>query len=448
MAAFQWQAVRARGGHPQGVQQQAGQPSRRAWLGLVLGVCVSACQSKEKLPESNGAAPSTPSASSSGPAGARPGDPRPIKIGVLAPFSGPFAGSGKQIEGGIRAYLDQHAGHVAGHAIELLIKDTTGVAPDVAKREAQGLIVRDKVDFLAGFVLTPNAMAVAPLASEAKKPLVIMNAATSSITTKSPYVVRVSFTLPQVSAPLATWAAKNGIKSVYTLVSDYAPGADAEAQFKKTFEAAGGKIIDSVRVPVQNPEFSPYIQRLKDAKPDAVFLFVPAGAQGVAFMKAFQERGLGAQGIKVLATGDVTEDQELNNMGDAALGVVSTHQYSAAHESAENTAFKASFAKVTGGQLRANFMAVGGYDGMAAIAQVVEKLAGDPKTDLSKEVDGDRALEFFKGLELKSPRGPIRIDPETRDIIQTVYVRRVERREGELYNVEFDQFLYQKDPGK
>lgn len=408
--------------------------SAGAWLplaGLIFAGLLAACESKQTKPSVEAAA-STPAPA--------PGASGPIKIGLLAPFSGLFAGSGKQMEGGVRAYLEQHGNKVAGREIEVLVKDTTGPAPDVAKSLAQGLIVRDKVDFLAGFVLTPTALAVAPLASEAKKPMVVMNAATSIITTKSPFVVRVSFTLPQVSAPLATWAAKNGIKAVYTLVSDYAPGADAEGQFKKTFEAAGGKVVDSVRVPMQNPDFAPYIQRIKDAKPEAVFIFVPAGAQGTAFLKAFQERGLERLGIKVLATGDVTEDQELPAMGDAALGVVTTHHYSAAHESAENTAFKQAFAKVTGGTLRPNFMAVGGYDGMAAIAQVIEKLGG--------KVDGERAIEAFKGLTLQSPRGTIRIDPETRDVVQTVYVRKVEKREDGLYNVEFDRFDEQKDPGK
>ena len=402
--------------------------SLRLGLWLALGALLGACESK-KVESAPGAALQ--------PATAEAG---PIKIGLIAPFSGAFAGMGKQVEGGVRAYLDQHGSKVAGREIELLVKDVTGVAPDVAKSLAQGLLVRDKVDFLAGFVLTPNALAVAPLATEAKKPMVVMNAATSVITSKSPYVVRVSFTLPQVSAPLATWAAKNGIKSVYTLVSDYAPGADAEAQFKKTFEAAGGKITDSVRVPVQNPDFAPYIQRIKDAKPEAVFIFVPAGAQGTAFLKQFQERGLAQQGIRVIATGDVTEDQELPAMGSAALGVVTTHHYSAAHESPENAAFKQAFAKVTGGQVRPNFMAVGGYDGMAAIAKVIEKLGG--------KLDGDAAMAAFKGLALDSPRGPIRIDPETRDVIQTVYVRKVEQRPDGFYNVEFDHFDEQKDPGK
>jgi branched-chain amino acid transport system substrate-binding protein len=367
----------------------------------------------------------------------------PIKIGVLAPFSGPFAVLGAQIEGGIKAYLHAHGGAIDGRQVELLVRDTTGVAPDVAKRLAQGLIVRDHADFLAGFALTPNAMAVAPLATESKTPMVIMNAATSSLTTKSPYIVRVSFTLPQVTAPLAEWAAKNSIASVYTLVSDYAPGADAEAQFKKSFEAAGGTVVGSVKVPVNNPDFAPFIQRIKDAHPRAVFVFVPAGAQGVAFMKAFQERGLAREGIQVIATGDVTEDSVLGAMGEEALGVVTTHHYSAAHPSAENTAFKAAFAQVAGKELRPNFMAVGGYDGMAAIAAVVHALGPG-----SGKVDGDRAMKAFEGLELQSPRGPIRIDPETRDVVQTVYVRRVERQADGFYNVEFQEYPGQKDPGK
>jgi branched-chain amino acid transport system substrate-binding protein len=243
-----------------------------------------------------------------------------------------------------------------------------------------------------------------------------------------------------VTAPLATWAARNGIKSVYTLVSDYAPGADAEAQFRQTFEAAGGKVVGGVKVPVQNPDFAPYIQRLKDAKPEAVFVFVPAGAQGIAFMKAFQERGLAKEGIRIIATGDVTEDQQLGAMGDAALGVITTHHYSAAHDSPQNIAFKAAFARVMGAEVRPNFMAVGGYDGMAAIVEVARRLGGN--------IDGDRAMAAFKGLELESPRGPIRIDPETRDVIQSVYVRKVEQREDGIYNVEFERFTDQKDPAK
>jgi branched-chain amino acid transport system substrate-binding protein len=363
-----------------------------------------------------------------------------IKVGVIASFSGPFASSGSEIEGGMKAYLKEHGDTVAGRKVEIITKDTTGPSPDIAKRLAQELVVRDKVDFLVGFGLTPEALAVAPIATEAKTPMIIMNAATSVITTKSPYIVRVSFTVPQITAPIATWAAKNNIKQVYSLVSDYGPGVDAENQFKKTFTAAGGTLVDSVRVPLNNPDFGPYLQRIKDAKPEAVFVFLPAGEQGIAFMKGFQERGLGQAGIKLIATGDVTEDYQLDAMGSAALGVVTTHHYSAAHDSAENKAFINAFREVKGAEMRPNFMAVGGFDGMAAIFEVAKKLNG--------KIDGDKAMEVLKGLKLDSPRGPISIDPETRDVVQTVYVRKVEPIGGKLYNVEFDQFANVKDPGK
>jgi branched-chain amino acid transport system substrate-binding protein len=365
----------------------------------------------------------------------------PLKIGLIAPFSGPFADYGKQIEGGIKAYLKQHGDTVAGRKVEIIARDTTGPVPDVAKRLAQELVVRDKVDFLAGFGLTPEALAVAPIADQAKKPMIIMNAASSVITTKSPYIARVSMTLPQVSAPMATWAAKNGIKKVYTLVADYAPGIDSENAFKAAFTAVGGQVVDSVRVPLKNPEFAPFIQRIKDSKPEAVFIFLPAGEQGIAFMKGFQERGLAEAGIKVIATGDLTDDHVLAAMGDSTLGVITTFHYSAAHDSPENKAFLKAFAEANGADAgRANFMAVAGYDGMAAIFEVVKRLGG--------KIDSDKVMETLKGLKIASPRGPIYIDPATRDVVQTVYVRRVEKVGGQLYNVEFDKFLDVKDPGK
>src|SRR5215471_10578726 len=267
-----------------------------------------------------------------------------IKVGVLAEMSGPFAPYGKQITSGMKAYMKAHGDKVAGKKVELVIKDTTGPAPDLAKRLAQELVSRDKVQFLAGFALTPNAMAVAPVATEARVPMIIMNAATSVITTKSPYIVRVSFTLPQVTAPMAEWAAKNRIKKVYTLVSDYAPGLDAEGTFKSVFSARGGEIAGSLRVPLKNPEFAPFIQRIKDAHPEAVFIFVPAGEAAVGFMKAFTDRGLDKAGLKLIGTGDLTDDQVLEAMGDSALGVITTHHYSEAHKSAENEAFMKAYA--------------------------------------------------------------------------------------------------------
>lgn len=363
-----------------------------------------------------------------------------VKIGVIAAFSGPFADYGKQIEGGMKAWLKQHGDTVAGKKIEIIAKDTTGPAPDVAKRLAQELVVREKVHFLAGFGLTPEALAVADIATQAKKPMIVMNAASSVVTTKSPYIVRVSMTLPQVTEPMAVWAARNGVKQVYTLVADYAPGIDSENAFKKAFTAAGGQVVDSVRVPLKNPEFAPYIQRIKDAKPQAVFMFLPAGEMGIAFMKAFNERGLAQAGIKLIATGDLTDDHVLPAMGDPTLGLITTFHYSAAHDSAENKAFLKAFADANPGGGRPNFMAVGGYDGMAAIAEVVKKLGTN--------VDGDKAMEILKTFKTTSPRGPIAIDPATRDIVQTVYVRKVEKVGGELYNVEFDKFANMKDPGK
>jgi branched-chain amino acid transport system substrate-binding protein len=364
-----------------------------------------------------------------------------IKVGLILESSGPFASQARQIANGARAYIKAHGDSVAGKKIELVLKDVGGPAPDVSKRLAQELVTRDKVQFLGGFVLTPNALAVAPVATQAKVPTIIMNAATSIITTKSPYIARVSFTLSQVAAPLAEWAAKNKIKHVYTLVSDYGPGNDAEATFKKVFTAHGGEVVGSVKVPLKNPDFSPFIQRIKDAKPEAVFVFVPAGEASVGFMKAFSERGLDKAGIKLIGTGDLTDDDVLTAMGDPALGVISTHHYSAAHESPENTAFKKAYAEVAGAGVRPNFMAVGGWDGMHLIYDTVKKLGGD--------VDGDKAMAYItSGVTIQSPRGTIAIDPTTRDIVQDVYVRKVQRVGGQLYNVEFDKVAKVKDPGK
>ncbi len=363
-----------------------------------------------------------------------------VKLGLVAEFSGPFAQYGQQILGGMKAYMKQHGDTVAGKKIEIVQKDTTGPAPDVAKRLAQELVTRDNVDFLVGFGLTPNALAVAPVATEAKRPMIIMNAATSIITTKSPYIVRVSMTLPQITQPMAQWAAKNGIKKVYTVVADYGPGLDAEAAFTKAFKAAGGEMVGSVHTPLQNPDFAPFVQRVKDAKPEAVFLFLPAGEQGIAFMKGYAERGLAQAGIKLIATGDITDDGVLEAMGEPTLGLITSFHYSAAHNSPENAAFKKAYAEVNGDKLRPNFMAAGGYDGMAAIYEALKKTNGS--------TDGEKLVAAMKGMKLVSPRGPIMIDPETRDVVQTVYIRKVEKTGGGLYNVEFDKFPDQKDPGK
>jgi len=363
-----------------------------------------------------------------------------VKLGMIGEFSGPFAQYGQQILGGMKAYMKQHGDMVAGKKIEIVQKDTTGPSPDVAKRLAQELITRDNVDILVGFGLTPNALAVAPVATEGKKLMVIMNAATSIITTKSPYIVRVSMTLPQVTQPMAEWAAKNAIKKVYTVVADYGPGLDAEKAFSEAFKAAGGEIVGSIHTPLQNPDFGPFIQRVKDAKPEAVFLFLPAGEQGIAFMKGYEERGLKQAGIKLIATGDITDDGVLEAMGDPTLGLITSFHYSAAHNSPENTAFKKAYSEANGDKLRPNFMAAAGYDGMAAIYEALKKTNGS--------TDADKLVAALKGMKLTSPRGPIMIDPKTRDIVQTVYIRKVEKTGGCLYNVEFDKFPDQKDPGK
>jgi branched-chain amino acid transport system substrate-binding protein len=363
-----------------------------------------------------------------------------VRIGVVAEFSGPFADYGQQIVGGMKTYLKQNGEVFGGRKIELIIRDTTGAAPDIAKRLAQELVTRDNVDILAGFGLTPNALAVAPVSAEAKKPMVIMNAATSVITTRSPYIVRVSHTLPQDTQPMALWAAKNGIRRVFTLVSDFGPGIDAEGAFIKAFKAAGGEVVDSVRTPLANVDFAPFLQRIKDSKPEAVFVFLPPGNQTIAFIKGYEERGLKQAGIKLIATGDLTDDGVLQAMGDPTLGLITSFHYSAAHDSPENRTFVKTYAEVNGTKYRPNFMACAGYDGMAAIAEALKKTGGS--------VDPEKFVAALKGMRLTSPRGTITIDPETRDIVQTVYIRRVERVSGLLYNIEFDRYPDVKDPGK
>ncbi len=362
-----------------------------------------------------------------------------LTIGLIVPMSGPFAAHGKQVTHGIDLYLAEHKQTLGGRKVKLIVKDDTGIAPAVAKRLAQELLVKDKVDILAGFTLTPHAFSVAPLATEAKVPMVVLNAATSSITEKSPNIVRVSMTLPQDTAPMAQWAHANGIKKVYTLVADYGPGHDAETQFKKTFTGLGGQIVGEVRTPVNTPDYAPFLQRIKDAKPDAVFLFVPNGEAGVALAKGYTERGLAAAGIKALATGDVTDEDVLDAMGDAALGMITSFHYSAVHDSPENKAFTAAYAKAFPKD-RVNFVAAAGYDGMHLIDLALAKTQGD--------ASADAFMAAARGMKWTSPRGPVEIDPQTRDIIQNVYIRKVQRVGGVLQNVEFDTIKAVKDPGK
>jgi branched-chain amino acid transport system substrate-binding protein len=361
----------------------------------------------------------------------------PLKIGLILPLTGPFASTGKQIEAAARLYMAKNGDTVAGRKVELIVKDDTGLAPETTKRIAQEMVVQDKVSVLAGFGLTPLALAAAPVATEAKVPMVVMAAATAMIPTRSPYIVRTGFTLPQVTAPIAEWALKNKIKRVVTMVTDYGPGLDAEKTFQAVFKAGGGEIVESIRTPLRNPDYAPFLQRAKDAKPDALFVFVPSG-EGLAVMKQFDDRGLKQAGIRLIGTGDVTDDDLLESMGAPAVGVITSFHYSAAHDSPENKAYVDAFMKANNG-MRPNFHSVGGYDGMHLIYEAAKK-AGPNAT-------GEQLVEAMKGMKWVSPRGPMSIDPATRQTIQNVYLREVKMVNGKPWNVEFDKIENVKDPG-
>jgi len=361
----------------------------------------------------------------------------PFRVGLILPLSGPFAGSiGRQVENGARLWLQTYGAEVAGQRIELVVKDDGGNA-DVTRRLAQELVTNDRVDVLAGFGLTPLAFAAAPVAARAQVPMIVMAAATSSITEQNGFVLRSSFTMAQNTVPLAQWAARQGMKKVVTLVSDYGPGQDAEKAFVKAFSESGGTVADSLRAPLASPAFGPFLQRAKDLKPDALFLFVPNG-QGADLMKSVAERGFKEAGIKVIATGDVVDDVSLNDMGDVVLGMITSHHYSAAHESPENEAYRSAFMKAYG--VRPNLMAIGGYDGMKLIAEALQSTGGKAR--------GAALVEAMKGKSWMSPRGPVSIDPATRDIVQNVYIREVKRVKGELWNVEFESIPAVRDPAK
>jgi len=365
-------------------------------------------------------------------------DAGPIRIGLILPMTGQQASTGRQIDGAVKLWMAQNGNKVAGRTVEVILKDD-GAVPDTTKRLAQELIVNDKVAVIAGFGITPTALATAPLGTQSKTPMVVMAAATSSITQASPFFIRTSFTLPQVTVPMADWAAKNGIKRAITLVADYGPGFDAEKFFDSQFRLNGGQVLEKLRTPLRAPDFAPVLQKVADAKPDALFVFLPSG-QGAAFMKQFGERGLDKSGVKLIATGDVTDDDQLADMGDVALGVVNSHHYSAAHPSPANQKFVKAFEAQN--KFRPNFMGVGGYDGMRVIYKALEATKGE---------GGEKLLEAMKGQIFESPRGPVLIDAQTRDIVQDVYIRKVERvpaMGNQLYNVEFDVLKQVKDPGK
>jgi branched-chain amino acid transport system substrate-binding protein len=359
-----------------------------------------------------------------------------VKVGLILPMTGPFASTGKQIDAAVRLFLQEHGSTVAGKKIEIILKDDTGSA-EITKRLAQELAVNDKAAVLAGFGLTPLALAAAPIATQARVPEIVTAAATASITEASPFIVRTSFTLPQACVPIAKWAAQHGIKSVVTIVSDYGPGLDAEKWFTSEFTKAGGK-AENIRVPLRNPDFAPYLQKASDQKPDAIFVFVPSGV-GAAFMKQFRERGLDKAGMKLIGPGDVTDDDILNEIGGASLGATTSHHYSAAHDSPENKNFVAAFKRANGG-MRPNFMAVSGYDTMKLIYLALEKTGGS--------TDGAALIDAMKGASWISPRGPVTIDPGTRDITQNIYIREVKHVDGEFYNVEFETVPQVKDPAK
>jgi branched-chain amino acid transport system substrate-binding protein len=359
-----------------------------------------------------------------------------IKVGIVLPLTGPFTGTGKQILSGAQLYLDTNGDRVAGKKIELVVRDG-GNAPDLSKRLTQELIINDKVSVLAGYGLTPVAFAAAPLATSAEIPMVVMGAATSSVTQKSPFIVRTSFAQSAPPYILGGWLPKNGVKTAVTVVTDFAPGYDSEAAFSSSFQAAGGKVLGKIRVPFQSPDFAPFLQKAHELRPEGLFVFTPAGQTATMF-RQLVERGLDKSGIQLVGAGDVTDDEFLNEIGDAALGVITAYQYSAYHNSPANTAYREAFLKLTG--MRPNFFSVGGYDGMHLIKAALEKTSGD--------TSGPALIAAMKGIAWESPRGPISIDPDTRDIVQNIYIRKVQKIDDQLWNVEIETFKAIKDPVK
>ncbi|MGE0563770.1 MAG: ABC transporter substrate-binding protein [Pseudolabrys sp.] len=362
-----------------------------------------------------------------------------LKIGLILPYSGQFADAATQMDNAIKLYVKEHGDTVAGRKIEFVRKDVGGINPPVAKRLAQELLTRDQVEILAGFVLTPNAMAAGDISAESKRFMVVMNAATSVITTKSPYMARTSLTIPQLNNALGQWAYKNGVKKVYTMVSDYGPGHDGEKWFHNGFKSAGGEVIGSVRIPVANPDFSAFVQRVKDLNPEALYVWIPGGAQPAALAKALADRGLTPKNMKIMGQGEITmDDNALKSMGDAGLGIITTFHYGWEHNSAKNKAFVKAYNDAY--KRNPDVFSIGGYDGMHLIYEALKKTGG--------KTDGEALIAAAKGMKWESPRGPIMIDPQTRDIVQNVYIRRVDKVNGNIQNVEFDTIPAVKDPAK
>jgi branched-chain amino acid transport system substrate-binding protein len=362
-----------------------------------------------------------------------------VKIGLIEPYSGQFADAATQQDNAIKLFMKLKGDTVAGKKIEVIRKDVGGINPPVAKRLAQELVTRDNVDIIAGFVLTPNAMAAGDVSEEAKKFMVVMNAATSIITTKSQYMARTSLTIPQLNEAFGKWAAtKGGVKKAYTMVSDYGPGHDAEQSFQRGFKEGGGEIVGAVRMPVANPDFSAFVQRAKDLNPEGIYVFIPGGAQPGAFGKALSERGIDPKKTKVMGQLEITDEHALKAMGDAAVGIVTSGHYEHTHESKMNAEFVQAYKKEF--NRNPDFFSVGAWDGMQLIYDALKKTGG--------KADGESLIAAAKGMKWESPRGPISIDADTRDIVQTVYVREVKKIGGNLVNVEIDKIDNVKDPVK
>ncbi|HEX7381364.1 MAG TPA: ABC transporter substrate-binding protein [Nevskiaceae bacterium] len=362
-----------------------------------------------------------------------------LKIGLIAPFTGQQAQYGTQFKRAIDLYMKEHGDTVAGRKVQVIIRDDGGINPATAKRDAQQLLVQDKVDILAGFGFTPNAFSVAPLATQFKVPMIVMNAATSSITEKSPYILRTSMTMQQSAAAMAQYAYEHGTKSAYVLVADYAPGVDWQGEFTKQFTSLGGKVVGDVRAPVNTVDYAPYLERIANAKPSAAAMFVPGGQPGLALIKSIENSNLKKANVEPIGAGDLTDETVLQSYGDGAVGYITAFHYSEAHVSPENKAFVEGFKKAYPGQ-SADFVAVGGWDGINLIYKVLEKTRGD--------ASGDAFIAAAKGMKWESPRGPVEIDPQTRDIIQNEYIRKVEKVDGQLQNTEFFVYKAVKDPGK